>query len=273
MEPQPGNTTATAPPVVLKKYGNRRLYDTSASRYVTLVEVEAMVQGGKDVLVIDAKTGEDLTKEVMVQLILERDGARAALPTSLLKQAVRMANSPLKEGLVRAMQEGLDGFLVGQRAVVDAQRTLMAQMGQLTPWVSPAAVPAAMWNPYPVSGPGAGAGLTAAGHGLSQAQHSAAAVPSQAQQQAHQQAQQQAHQQAQQHQNTTDLGVLKAELVETQALVRRLLEREAKHTEKQTEKPAKTAKAAAKPATATKAMKPTTKAAKAAPKSKKPRKG
>ena len=56
--------------VVLKKYGNRRLYDTTASRYVTLTEVEDMVQRGTDIEVRDAKTGDDLTKEVLVQLIM-----------------------------------------------------------------------------------------------------------------------------------------------------------------------------------------------------------
>ena len=83
------HTTQTASPRadtgVLKKYGNRRLYDTTASRYVTLVEVEAMVQRGVDIQVVDAKSGDDITKEVLVQLLLERDGARASLPTALLK--------------------------------------------------------------------------------------------------------------------------------------------------------------------------------------------
>lgn len=197
MEPQ--SNAPPAAPVVLKKYGNRRLYDTSSSRYVTLVEVEAMVQGGRDIVVVDAKTGEDLTKEIMVQLILERDGARAALPTSLLKQAIKLANSPLKDGLVRAMQEGVDGFLSSQRAVVDAQRALMVQMGQLNPWVPPSSTstPAALWNPFPGPPP-----------------------PQQAQTQPPQQAPT----------STSDLDGLKAELAETQALVRKLLEREVKAT-------------------------------------------
>lgn len=198
-----------SPPVTLKKYGNRRLYDTSSSRYVTLGEVEAMVQGGRDIVVVDAKSGEDLTKEVMVQLILERDGARAALPVSLLKQVIKLANSPLKDGLMRAMQDGLDGFMSSQRAVVDAQRNLMAQMGaqmgqmgqmaQLSPWVQPPATPAAMWNPFPPPAP--------------------AGSP--------QQPQQPSQQQAQAQQQTTDFDTLKTELAETQLLVKRLLEREA----------------------------------------------
>jgi polyhydroxyalkanoate synthesis repressor PhaR len=202
----PSSTSAT---ITLKKYGNRRLYDTSSSKYVTLAEVEGMVQQGKDILVVDAKTGEDLTKEVMVQLILDGDGARAALPTGLLKQAIRLAHSPLKDGLVRAVQEGLDGFLTSQRAVVDAQRALMGQMAQL------GQLPAPMWNPFLNMTP-------------PPPQHALPATTS-----------------------SSDLDSLKAELHETQALVRKLVEREVARSEpaptsKQPAKKAKKAKAKAK---------------------------
>ncbi|MDP2340486.1 MAG: polyhydroxyalkanoate synthesis regulator DNA-binding domain-containing protein [Deltaproteobacteria bacterium] len=208
---------STPATITLKKYGNRRLYDTSSSRYVTLAEVEAMVQQGKDIIVVDAKTGADLTKEVMVQLILDGDGARAALPTGLLKQAIRLAHSPLKDGLVRAVQEGLDGFLSSQRAVVDAQRALMGQMAQLgqLPWVPPSASGAPMWNPF--------AGMTPP---PAQPALSPASAPS-------------------------DLDSLKAELHETQALVRKLVEREVARSEPApaaatTKAPVKKAKAKAK---------------------------
>ena len=210
MDPQSEpNAHQAADTISLKKYGNRRLYDTSASRYVTLAEVEAMVHQGKDIIVVDAKTGADLTKSVLLQLILDGDGARAALPTSLLQQAVRLAQSPLKDALVRAMQDSLDGFLSSQRAVVDAQRARIGQMGQMgpmgqmgqmgqmgprgssstsNPGLSPSASPA-MWNPI-----GSMTGL-----GVSPAPGSGPG---------------------------SDLDSLKAALHETQALVHMLLERE-----------------------------------------------
>lgn len=181
--------------VVLKKYGNRRLYDTTASRYVTLVEVEAMVQRGVDIQVVDAKSGDDITKEVLVQLLLERDGARASLPTGLLKQAVRLANSPLKDGLVKAMQEGLDTFMTSQRAVVDAQRALTQQ---LQPWI-PAPAPA-LWNPFPPPAPPGSSSSSSP-----PASAPPAAAPSV---------------------SSPDVEALRAELGQTQALVRQLLERE-----------------------------------------------
>ena len=136
--PEPANSTTTSPsglPIVLKKYGNRRLYDTRDSRYVTLPEVEQMLQRGNDVQVVDAKSGEDLTKEILVQIILDKEGAREMLPTSFLKQVVRLSSSPLKESFTRALQGSLDTFLQGQRALVDAQRGLLQQL------------PYGAWNP------------------------------------------------------------------------------------------------------------------------------
>jgi len=183
--------------IVLKKYGNRRIYDTTSSRYVTLGEVEAMVQQGKDIIVTDARTGEDITKEILVQLLLERDGARAALPTGLLKQAVRLANSPLKEGLVKSLQEGLDTFMQSQRAVVDAQRAFTSQMEKLNPWLQAGTTPVALWNPFAPPPP------TPAGMSTPPPPAAAAAAPP-----------------------ASDVDTLRAELAQTQMLVKQLLERE-----------------------------------------------
>jgi polyhydroxyalkanoate synthesis repressor PhaR len=208
-----GPANPVAGTIVLKKYGNRRLYDTSASHYVTLVEVEQMVQRGADIVVLDAKTGDDITKEILVQLLLERDEARAALPVGLLKQAVRLAGTPLKDNLARVMQEGLDAFLGSQRAVADAQRAFSAQVAQMTqmgplggaPW-NPSAVPT-LWNPFAsLTPPPPRHGDVASANAPSSSSQPQQAAP--------------ASTQAQQ------LDALKAELTETQTLVKRLLERE-----------------------------------------------
>ena len=180
----PGMAEPNASPVVLKKYGNRRLYDTSASKYITLHEVEEMVQRGTDVQVVDAKTGDDLTKEILVQIILDKDGAREMLPTSFLKQVVRLSGSPLKETFSRTVQDALDGFLSGQRALLDTQRNLMSQVQQM---------PTA-WNPF-----GAFAGPPP------------------------QQPWQQQQQQQQQQQPSVEVERLRAEVSETQALLRQLI--------------------------------------------------
>ena len=75
--------------IVIKKYGNRRLYDTSGSRYVNLEEIAAQVRNGKIVEVVDAKTGEDLTRVILTQIILEdAKGQPSGLPLEMLRQLV-----------------------------------------------------------------------------------------------------------------------------------------------------------------------------------------
>ena len=76
-------------PTIVKKYGNRRLYDTGDSRYVTLDELATKVRSGVDVKVIDAQTGEELTQATLAQIILE-GGQAKLLPVPLLTQLVRM---------------------------------------------------------------------------------------------------------------------------------------------------------------------------------------
>ena len=121
-------------PIILKKYGNRRLYDARKSGYATLAEVEGMVQSGENVQVIDAKSGEDLTKSVLVQIILEREESREALPTSFLKEVIRVGKTPLRENFKRNVQGMVDGFLDAQRAMVDAQSKMGQQMTQMSPF-------------------------------------------------------------------------------------------------------------------------------------------
>jgi polyhydroxyalkanoate synthesis repressor PhaR len=75
--------------IVIKKYENRRLYDTSASRYVNLEEVAAMLRQGADIQVVDAKTGEDVTRVVLTQIIVDdARGNQAGLPLELLRQLI-----------------------------------------------------------------------------------------------------------------------------------------------------------------------------------------
>ena len=75
--------------VVIKKYPNRRMYDTSAGRYVNLDDVALMIRQGADVRVVDARSGEDVTRVVLTQIIAEdAKGRPAALPLDLLRQLV-----------------------------------------------------------------------------------------------------------------------------------------------------------------------------------------
>jgi len=80
-------------PVIIKKYENRRLYDSSSSRYVNLDEVAQMVQDGREVQVLDAATGEDLTRLVLTQIIVEQAKTPgSAFPLDILRQMVAATN-------------------------------------------------------------------------------------------------------------------------------------------------------------------------------------
>jgi polyhydroxyalkanoate synthesis repressor PhaR len=83
--------------VTIKKYSNRRLYDTDESRYVTLEELTRKIRSGVDVRVVDAKTDADLTQATLVQILLEEGGAAKLLPTRLLLQMVRLGDDVLGE--------------------------------------------------------------------------------------------------------------------------------------------------------------------------------
>lgn len=75
--------------IIIKKYPNRRLYDTSSGRYVNLDDVAALIRQGEDVRVVDARTGEDLTRVILTQIIVEDvKGQPAGLPLDLLRQLV-----------------------------------------------------------------------------------------------------------------------------------------------------------------------------------------
>jgi polyhydroxyalkanoate synthesis repressor PhaR len=95
----------------VKKYGNRRLYDTGGSRYVTLEEVAERVRLGEDLRVVDARTGLDLTQVTLAQLILESRGAARLLPVPLLKQLLRMRDDALAEFFGRYVTWALEVYL------------------------------------------------------------------------------------------------------------------------------------------------------------------
>ena len=104
------------PLLTVKKYPNRRLYDTEGSKYITMEELAERVREGRDVRVLDAKTDDDLTQPTLVQLLTE--GGRAhLLPVPLLMQLVRMNDDALAEFYTRYMTWALElYFAMKQRA-------------------------------------------------------------------------------------------------------------------------------------------------------------
>jgi polyhydroxyalkanoate synthesis repressor PhaR len=103
--------------VLIKKYGNRRLYDTGDSRYITLDELAAKVRTGVDVRVVDAQNGEDLTQATLVQVVLEAGNAAKFLPVQLLTQMIRLSDDSLAEFFSRYVTSALDLYLQAKRGV------------------------------------------------------------------------------------------------------------------------------------------------------------
>ena len=97
--------------VVVKKYSNRRLYDTGESRYITLDELAAKIRTGQDVRVIDAKTNADLTQATLAQIILESRRAARLLPVPLLTQLIRMGDDALAEFFSKYMSFALELYV------------------------------------------------------------------------------------------------------------------------------------------------------------------
>jgi polyhydroxyalkanoate synthesis repressor PhaR len=111
--------------IVIKKYENRRLYDATHSRYVNLDEVARAVQDGYDVQVLDATTGEDLTRFVMTQIIIE--GAKApdsAFPLDILREMVVASGKATQEGAFNYMRSVADMYKNALRTVSQAKSPL-----------------------------------------------------------------------------------------------------------------------------------------------------
>ena len=119
-----GEAVPERPPVVVKKYANRRLYNTESSSYITLDTLAEMVRGGRDFVVYDAKTGEDITRSVLTQIIVEEESkGRAMLPTGFLRQFLH---------LCACLRAGLGGAGAGPlpRLVAVGHTSSILQAGQ-----------------------------------------------------------------------------------------------------------------------------------------------
>ena len=119
--PQPRRATPAAKPAadaspndgerVLKKYPNRRLYDTRTSSYITLVDVKKMVLDGQDFVVRDAKTGEDLTRSILLQIILEEEsGGVPMFSTSMLAQVIRFYGHTMQGLMGSYLEKNIQTF-------------------------------------------------------------------------------------------------------------------------------------------------------------------
>jgi polyhydroxyalkanoate synthesis repressor PhaR len=100
----------TDQPTTIKKYANRRLYNTGTSTYVTLEDLAAMVKEGEDFLVYDAKTGDDITRSVLAQIIFEQENkaGQNLLPTTFLRQLIRFYGDSMRMVVPRYLEQSID---------------------------------------------------------------------------------------------------------------------------------------------------------------------
>jgi polyhydroxyalkanoate synthesis repressor PhaR len=106
------------PAIIIKKYGNRRLYDTSGSRYVNLDDLAALIREGKEVRVVDAKSGRDLTRVTLTQIITEDAKEKpTGLPLELLRQLIVASDQARQEFIMWYLKSAFDAYQTVQNAV------------------------------------------------------------------------------------------------------------------------------------------------------------
>jgi polyhydroxyalkanoate synthesis repressor PhaR len=128
-------TGAETPPVVIKKYANRRLYNTSTSSYVTLDDLSRMVKQRSDFVVYDAKTGEDITRSVLTQIIVEEEGkgGQNLLPISFLRQLIGLYGDSMQWLVPRYLDHAMSSFAHNQDQM---RKSLQDAFGGLFPFGS-----------------------------------------------------------------------------------------------------------------------------------------
>ncbi|HEV2594219.1 MAG TPA: polyhydroxyalkanoate synthesis repressor PhaR [Sphingomicrobium sp.] len=107
--------------VTIKKYANRRLYDTESSTYITLDRLAQMVREGREFEVVDAKSGEDITRQVLTQIIVDEEARGSTmLPINFLKQLIGLYGNSMQTFVPQYLEAAMDAFQRNQTVVQDA---------------------------------------------------------------------------------------------------------------------------------------------------------
>ena len=127
--------------ITIKKYSNRRLYDTAHSRYLTIEELGELIQQGFDVQVLDSKTKEDITQAILTQIVMERDGIYL-FSSSFLHQVIRNREGILGEFFTDFVPKMLDSYL-------DTRDAMQRQISNFTnPWLMGGEMKMPFFNPF-----------------------------------------------------------------------------------------------------------------------------
>lgn len=108
----------TGEPIIVKKYANRRLYNTATSSYITLDDLATMVRNNVDFQVIDAKSGEDITRSILTQIIMEREARNeSVLPLTLLRQLIGAYGNSMQSLLPSYLEASMNNFRENQSKI------------------------------------------------------------------------------------------------------------------------------------------------------------
>jgi polyhydroxyalkanoate synthesis repressor PhaR len=112
---------SSASKVTIKKYANRRLYDTESSSYITLDRLAAMIREGRDFEVVDAKTGEDITHQVLTQIIVDEESRGSTLlPVNFLRQLIGLYGGQMQGAVPPYLDAAMEAFQKNQQAMTGA---------------------------------------------------------------------------------------------------------------------------------------------------------
>jgi len=126
VETIPEMKTGEKPPVVVKKYANRRLYNTESSSYITLDNLADMVRLGRDFVVYDAKSGEDITRSVLTQIIVEEEGkGQNLLPINFLRQLIALYGGSMQGLVPKYLEHAMTTFAQQQDQIRAAMQKTM----------------------------------------------------------------------------------------------------------------------------------------------------
>ena len=160
------DNAAKASVITIKKYANRRLYNTVTSSYVTLHHLAEMVKEGAEFVVTDAKTGEDITRSVLTQIIVEQEGkGQNLLPIKFLRQVIGFYGDSLGGLVPRYLEHSMEAFHQNESHMRGTMKgilpmTRLEEMGKQNMALFENAMK--MWNPLTAMNGGPGVGATAA---------------------------------------------------------------------------------------------------------------
>ena len=115
-----------AEPRIIRKYANRRLYDTESSRHINHEDVRKIIAGGADVRIVDDASGADITRDILLQLVAEQErGGRPVLSDQMLTQIIRFYEHPMQGMFGAYLQQSFEAFLQQQQGLQEQMQDML----------------------------------------------------------------------------------------------------------------------------------------------------